>query len=168
MRSVEVPVRNGLYLMGVALVAATTAAAQANPPDVSKLLASGEVQAALGTGFALVPDSAATTNEVSSCSYRRGADSATVAIMGSPNDNAVEALKAQAQGQFKAQDRTAKAAPELGEGAFYIVLHSGKKMGLFAPKGPWRITVEVYVGSEHKPDPEAAAKLAKIVQAKLP
>lgn len=160
--------RSGLYLMGVVLVAGAAEAAAAKPPDISKLLAPEDVQAALGDGFALVPNSAATTSEISSCLYGRGSDSATVSIMGSPNDSAVEALKAQARGHFKSQDRTAKALPELGEGAFYIILKSGKKMGLFAPKGAWRITVEVYAGSEHRPDPEGAMKLAKIIQTKLP
>jgi hypothetical protein len=164
----EVRVRTGLFVAGVVLTAVTAESAAAKPPDVSKLLAPEDVRAALGTGFALVPGSAATTSEISSCLYRRGSDSATVAIMGSPGDNAVEALKAQAQGQFKAQDRTAKALPELGEGAFCIVLKSGTKMGLFAPKGHWRITVEVYAGPQRKPDLDAATRLAKIIQTKLP
>jgi hypothetical protein len=161
-------VRSGLCLVGVILISVAAEAAAAKPPEISKLLAAADLQAALGTGFAMVPNSAATTSEISSCLYRRGSDSATVAIMGSPNDNAAEALKAQAKGQFTAPDRTAKSVPELGEGAYYIILKSGKKMGLFAPKGPWRIIVEVYAGSEHTPDPAAATKLAKIIQAKLP
>jgi hypothetical protein len=58
--------------------------------------------------------------------------------------------------------------PELGDGAFYFILKSGQKMGLFAPKGAWRITVEVHLGSGHRPDAEAATRLAKVIQAKLP
>ena len=159
-------VRRGLCVMGLLGMAAAAVAA-AKPPDISKLITDADLQAALGPGFAVVPNSCAATSEVSSCLYRRGKESAAVSVIGSPDDNATAALKAQSAGQFRATDRTAKALPELGEGAFAIVLKSGTKMSLFAPKGALRINVEVY-GPGRKPDPEAAAKLAKVVQSKLP
>lgn len=143
----------------ILLLLGFTRTAFATPPDACKLLAPGDVQAVLGSGFAPVPN-IVKASDYSVCTYKRGAGEVAGVIVLGGTPSAAESLKEHAR------ILGGKAIPVagLGEGAFRVATDG--IVGVWFCKGVWKANVEV-----KGPSAPAAAlvqKLAGVVLSRLP